>query len=97
MQSKSPEPIFTDPESESSNFHSISDASFTTQKPSKPPIIIMSDKEDSKIFRTPLQQFFQKLTSVLAKYNVDTKLSSFAQIHLSKISVSGTSIPLTGT
>lgn len=38
-------------------------------------IVTMTDKEDSKTFGTPLQQFVQKLSSVLAKYNVDTKLT----------------------
>lgn len=75
MQSSSPEPTFTDAESETSNHHSVSsDASNTTQKPPYSSTI-MSDKEETKIFGTPLQQFVQKLTSVLAKYNVDNKLS----------------------
>lgn len=34
-----------------------------------------SASSDTKVFGTPIQQFFQKLNTVLAKYNLDTKLS----------------------
>lgn len=70
----------TDPDSASSDFSSKTHTPSSKHKrasdpsPSSHPSV-MTDKEDVKAFGTPLQQFVQKLTSVLANYTVDNKLS----------------------